>query len=192
MLPLLLYNNYDMNESKPASKAEILGYVKDCYVFPDFNLVDVDEQKPWGAYYTVNPYQIGEFVSRFFPESFGENLLKQAESGLLLYPKILAFEPGQQLSGQYHGWRAEHWAVLQGVLHMATSLSDSIETDLEKMRKISPNDGVVSFGSGVSHIAGAGRNGGWCVVAEIWEHTDPSRPSDEGDIVRIYDKYGRK
>ena len=29
------------------------------------------------------------------------------------------------------------------------------------------------------------------VVAEIWQHTDLNNPSDENDIVRIQDDYGR-
>ena len=29
------------------------------------------------------------------------------------------------------------------------------------------------------------------VVSEIWQHTDFNNPSDENDIVRISDEYGR-
>ena len=29
------------------------------------------------------------------------------------------------------------------------------------------------------------------MVSEIWQHTDPNNPSDENDIVRISDDYGR-
>ena len=29
------------------------------------------------------------------------------------------------------------------------------------------------------------------IVSEIWQHTDPNNPSDENDIVRISDDYGR-
>ena len=32
----------------------------------------------------------------------------------------------------------------------------------------------------------------WGVVAEIWVHTDPENPSNEEDIVRLQDDYGRK
>jgi len=31
----------------------------------------------------------------------------------------------------------------------------------------------------------------WGVVAEIWQHTDKTNPSDEEDIVRLEDDYGR-
>ena len=32
---------------------------------------------------------------------------------------------------------------------------------------------------------------GWGIVAEIWQHTDPENPSDEDDIVRLQDDFGR-
>jgi len=31
----------------------------------------------------------------------------------------------------------------------------------------------------------------WGVIAEIWKHTDPTNPSDESDIVRVQDDFGR-
>jgi mannose-6-phosphate isomerase len=31
----------------------------------------------------------------------------------------------------------------------------------------------------------------WGVIAEIWQHTDASNPSDESDIVRVQDDFGR-
>jgi hypothetical protein len=31
----------------------------------------------------------------------------------------------------------------------------------------------------------------WGVVAEIWQHTDATQPSDEEDIVRVQDDFGR-
>ena len=31
----------------------------------------------------------------------------------------------------------------------------------------------------------------FCVVAEIWQHTDANLPSDEEDIIRVQDDFGR-
>ena len=31
----------------------------------------------------------------------------------------------------------------------------------------------------------------WAVIAEIWQHTEKDNPSNEDDIVRINDDYGR-
>ena len=32
---------------------------------------------------------------------------------------------------------------------------------------------------------------GWGIIAEIWRHTDEAKPSDEEDIVRVQDDFGR-
>jgi hypothetical protein len=31
----------------------------------------------------------------------------------------------------------------------------------------------------------------WGMLAEIWQHTDAQNPSDENDIVRVQDDFGR-
>jgi hypothetical protein len=31
----------------------------------------------------------------------------------------------------------------------------------------------------------------YCVVAEIWQYTDANHPSDEDDIIRVQDDFGR-
>ena len=31
----------------------------------------------------------------------------------------------------------------------------------------------------------------FCVVVEIWQHTDANHPSDEEDIIRVQDDFGR-
>jgi len=31
----------------------------------------------------------------------------------------------------------------------------------------------------------------WGIIAEIWQHTDATNPSDEEDIVRVQDDFGR-
>lgn len=31
----------------------------------------------------------------------------------------------------------------------------------------------------------------WGVLAEIWQHSDPANPSNEDDIVRVTDDFGR-
>ena len=31
----------------------------------------------------------------------------------------------------------------------------------------------------------------FCVVAEIWQHTDTRHPSDKDDIIRVKDDFGR-
>ena len=34
-------------------------------------------------------------------------------------------------------------------------------------------------------------HGDWVVVAEIWQHTDIANPTNEQDIVRLADDFGR-
>lgn len=31
----------------------------------------------------------------------------------------------------------------------------------------------------------------WGMVAEIWQHIDANNPSDENDIIRVQDDFGR-
>jgi hypothetical protein len=31
----------------------------------------------------------------------------------------------------------------------------------------------------------------YCLVAEMWQHTDVNHPSDEDDIIRVQDDFGR-
>jgi|TARA_B110001469_G_scaffold74738_1_gene70919 mannose-6-phosphate isomerase len=31
----------------------------------------------------------------------------------------------------------------------------------------------------------------YCVVADIWQHTDGDHPSDEEDIIRVQDDFGK-
>jgi hypothetical protein len=31
----------------------------------------------------------------------------------------------------------------------------------------------------------------FAIIAEIWQHADPNNPSDEEDIVRVQDDFGR-
>ena len=31
----------------------------------------------------------------------------------------------------------------------------------------------------------------FCIVAETWQHTDINHPSDEEDIIRVQDDFGR-
>jgi hypothetical protein len=49
---------------------------------------------------------------------------------------------------------------------------------------------VVQFDKLERH-RGAAPDDGYVIVAEIWQHTDPKHPSDEADIVRLEDDYGR-
>jgi mannose-6-phosphate isomerase len=124
--------------------------------------------------------QAANFAKEFFPEEDFESL-KISEK---LSPKILMVAPGKRLSWQYHHRRAEMWRCIDGEVAVATSLSNE-ETE-KHVLKIGDK---IKLAKGQRHrLIGLE---GWGVVAEIWQHTDAENPSDEDDIVRLQDDFGR-
>ena len=92
--------------------------------------------------------------------------------------------PEKRLSWQYHFRRAEIWKLIGGVASVVTSNTDE-EKDLAEL-KIGD---IIQLKQGERHrLIGLS---GWGIIAEIWRHTDPSNPSDESDIVRLQDDFGR-
>lgn len=157
--------------------------VKDKYIRSNgYLLADVDEHKPWGAYYRLADECALEFVEEYFPGRTVEELGR----GGSLSPKFLIFEPGKKLSLQYHERRAEIWRVISGTLLAAVS-----DTDQEGEWKSYEAGTELSYGALVRHRAGAPEGDEWTVVAEIWQHTDKSNPTNEDDIIRLVDDFGR-
>jgi mannose-6-phosphate isomerase len=145
-----------------------------------FRLIDLDAKKPWGFYLSVDETQAAEFIDEFYK---GVEL-KEVDKSLALRPKFLGIAPGKRLSWQYHHRRGEIWRTLAGSYQLITSLSD-VEGPPETI-----NEGqVITIAQGIRH-RGAGL-AGWALVAEIWQHTDPNNPSNENDIVRVQDDFGR-
>jgi mannose-6-phosphate isomerase-like protein (cupin superfamily) len=94
-------------------------------------------------------------------------------------------EENKRLSWQYHHRRAEIWRLIAGVAGVVIS-----ETDEEtRVQELQPGE-LVRLKQGQRHRL-VGMNGGWGMVAEIWQHTDAQHPSDENDIVRLQDDFGR-
>lgn len=147
-----------------------------------FLLSDVDEHKPWGAYYRLADSCAEEFVTLYFPEKSVQELGR----GGSLSPKFLVFEPGKKLSLQYHNRRAEIWKVIEGQLTAAVSNDDNEG----EWKTYTPGE-ELSYGALARHRAGAPVGGEWVVVAEVWQHTDLAHPTDEHDIVRLADDFGR-
>lgn len=164
------------------SKAEVLKEIKEKYIFPGFVLADVDELKPWGAYYRLADICAGNFVAKYFAEYSVDELGR----GGSLSPKFLIFEPGKKLSLQYHERRAEIWKVLAGTLIAAVSDGD-VEGEWEEYA----TGTELSYGALKRHRAGAPEGSEWVIVAEIWQHTDMANPTSESDIVRLADDFGR-
>jgi len=140
----------------------------------------VDVKRPWGGFFVINEADSDKFIEHFFSEINQSELLEGAK----LSPKILLVEPGKKLSWQYHHRRAEIWKLIQGKAAVATS-----DTDAEKQRVILNIGDIVKLKQGERHrLIGLDE---WGVVAEIWMHTDHENPSDEEDIIRLQDDFGR-
>ena len=143
-------------------------------------IIKEDRSRPWGGFYVIDETQAAKFAKQFFPEEDFEKL-KISEK---LSPKILMVAPHKRLSWQYHHRRAEIWRCIDGEVAVATSLTD----EEENQHILKPGD-KIKLQQGERHrLIGLE---GWGVVAEIWQHTDAANPSDEDDIVRLQDDFGR-
>jgi mannose-6-phosphate isomerase-like protein (cupin superfamily) len=92
-------------------------------------------------------------------------------------------KPQVKLSWQYHNRREEIWQVYQGKVGVVQS-----ETDIETEMKVYHIGSQLKLNQGVRHRLIGLDN--YAVVAEIWQHTDKI-PSDEDDIIRVQDDFGR-
>lgn len=171
------------NFLKRTPKRVALSQVKDALTEHGYTIVDSDTTKPWGGFYRLADNEIERFMIDFFPGlTLGEAQLGQPS--IELSPKILIVSPGQRLSWQYHHRRAELWRFLtQGNYYKS-------DTDTAGPRQSIKAGQTIQFGRGERHRL-AGTRDSYVVVAEIWQHTDPSKPSDEADIVRLEDDYDR-
>ena len=101
-----------------------------------------------------------------------------------LIPVILIVAPTKGLSRQYHHRRSEIWRFFQGQAGVIRSNTDS-ENELELLYVCA----TVTLFQGERHRLLGIED--CAVVAEIWQHNDTDNPSDENDIVRLQDDFGR-
>jgi mannose-6-phosphate isomerase len=139
-----------------------------------------DQIRPWGGFFVINETQAELFISLYFPHLKKEDLLISGK----LSPKILVVAPAKRLSWQYHHRRAEIWKLIGGEAAVKTS-----DTDEEKEETILKNGDIIQLKQGERHrLIGTDQ---WGIIAEIWQHTNAAHPSDEEDIVRVQDDFGR-
>ena len=148
-----------------------------------YKIVEVNTDKPWGAYIRIDGAQADDFVAEFFPGLSPEDARLGIE-GLELSPKILIVTPGQRLSWQYHHRRAERWVFLTDGSY------NKSRTDEQGSPVIVRPEHIVQFENSERHRLN-GLQDAVVVVAEIWQHVDAHHPSDEDDIVRLQDDYNR-
>ena len=155
-------------------------YIEKKVIELGFRINSKDFNRPWGGFLVIDENQADKFIKCFF-----ENLdMSLITKGLKLSPKILIVKPLSRLSWQYHFRRSEIWKVFEGEVAVVRS-----ENDNEQPLKVFSKGSLITLKQGERHrLIGLNDFG---VVAEIWQHTDLHNPSDENDIVRIQDDYGR-
>ncbi len=161
-------------------KNEIFEKVEKTLNNQGFQIVSKDDSRPWGGFFVIEESQAQDFANQYFDGIDVEGL----KIGGKLSPKILLVAPEARLSWQYHHRRAEIWQVVDGVVGIKRSNTD----EEGELKEYQPKD-QVKLQQGERHrLIGLDQ---WGVVAEIWQHTDASNPSDEDDIVRVQDDFGR-
>ena len=145
-----------------------------------FGISQKDFDRPWGGFLVIDETQAQAFSDYFF-DGLDVNSFK---IGGKLSPKILIVQPNARLSWQYHHRRAEIWRVYQGTVGIIRS-----DDDTQKEVKHYSEGDQIKLSQGERHrLIGLDKE---AIIAEIWQHTDPENPSDENDIVRVQDDFGR-
>lgn len=169
-----------MNFDKNTTKEDVFSSIRNFIDSLGFSIEKEDMSRPWGGFFVLDENQAGNFIKEFFPTLSADDFIE----GQKLSPKILVVAPNKRLSWQYHFRRAEIWRVIGG--NAAIVISD---TDEETEQKQLPLGTLISLKQGERHrLVGTEE---WGIVAEIWKHIDADNPSDEDDIVRVQDDFGR-
>lgn len=173
---------FQFNISNHISKNIIFAQIAEKLVSMDFNITKQDSQRPWGGFFVIDETQTEKFASTFFSEL----VLDEISITQKLSPKILVVAPQMRLSWQYHFRRAEVWKVIgENLVGVKKSFSDLEPAALELYQ----TNQLITLQQGERHRLIGLEN--WGVIAEIWQHTDASFPSDESDIIRLQDDFGR-
>jgi mannose-6-phosphate isomerase-like protein (cupin superfamily) len=175
----LIRMNLDAENDKKGVFADVISHMTQA----GYEVVEVNDERPWGGYVRFTSSQAEQFVEEFFPGlTYAEASLDH--TAVELSPKILIVAPSQRLSWQYHTRRAERWRFLTKGMYIKS------DTD-EEGEQLTMNPGeVVQFQKGERHRL-VGLQDSYSLVAEIWQHLDQETPSNEEDIVRIADDYNR-
>ncbi|MCC3155091.1 phosphoheptose isomerase [Hymenobacter sp. BT770] len=145
-----------------------------------FTIAKEDPTRPWGGFFVIDEEQAQLFADVYF----NGMLIDQLRISGKLSPKVLLVAPLQRLSWQYHHRRAEIWQVVQGPVGVATSLTD----EQGEVKSYQVGERIILQQGERHRLVGLKE---WGILAEIWQHTDANNPSDEDDIVRVQDDFGR-
>lgn len=151
-----------------------------------------DDARPWGGYVRFTAGSLDAFLEAYWRtflidywRTLLDDYLGRLPPGTSLGAKLLLVAPGQRLSLQSHERRAELWRVLEGPIVVVTGTTEENVSD----REMRPGE-VIRIPCKHLHRLAA-PPAGWAVVAEIWLHTNPGKPSEEDDIARYDDDYWR-
>ncbi len=162
------------------NKNEIFSQVQSYLHYLHLRIDKQDFQRPWGGFFVIDERDTKKFIELFFPDYTLQDLML----GNKLSPKILMVAPKKRLSWQYHHRRAEIWKLIAGEAGVVTSITD----EQTETRHLLLQETVVLEKGERHRLVGLDDYG---VIAEIWQHTNPDHPSDEEDIVRLQDDFGR-
>jgi mannose-6-phosphate isomerase-like protein (cupin superfamily) len=175
-------NIENINNSPTRPKAKFIADIRNAAADLGYEIVDEDLTRPWGAFFRFNEKHTKDFINTFFQ---GYELPAWVQDQKL-YPKFLLVAPNKRLSWQYHTKRGEIWNIPLGPVKVYTS-----QTDEQPKTPITLEQGEFSEATaGTRHRLAGSDN--WGVIAEIWVHTDQKSPSDENDIIRLQDDFGRE
>lgn len=164
-----------------SEKEDVRRSVENYLTFKGLKYSSSDFMRPWGGFFVIDESETGRFIELYFPNYKAADLMIAGR----LSPKILVVAPGKRLSWQYHHRRAEIWKLIEGAAGVVVS-----DTDEERPLTTLPLKGIIELKQGQRHRL-VGLPEGWGIIAEIWRHTDRNNPSDENDIVRVQDDFGR-
>jgi mannose-6-phosphate isomerase len=174
-------NTSDLSIVGTEDKVEIFAKVEQYLQALGIAFSSVDRERPWGGFFVIDEPKTSDFIATYFPDYDASQI---GQFGAKLSPKILVVGPGMRLSWQYHDRRAELWRTVHGPVGFCRSLDD----EQGEVRQLADGE-IVQFAPSERHrLIGLE---GWGIVAEIWQHTDPNLASDESDITRLSDDFGR-
>lgn len=162
------------------TKPEVFSKIAASLAEQGFNVVKEDQTRPWGGFFVLDELQTPQFAAAYFPTV----QLSSLQITQKLSPKILVVAPDKRLSWQYHHRRAEIWRVVSGTVGVVKSDTD----DETEVKAYQPGELIVLKQGERHRLVGLAE---WGILAEIWQHTDAENPSDEDDIVRVQDDFGR-
>jgi len=140
-----------------------------------------DFNRPWGGFFVIEEKDAQKFANTYFNKLDVQSLKISGK----LSPKVLLVKPESRLSWQYHHRRAETWRIVKGEVGIVRSFNDT------ESAVVNYKEGdLITLQKEERHRLVGLKD--WAIIAEFWQHTDPSNPSNEDDIVRVQDDYSRK